>query len=180
MEERNFEYDKDAAEAFSDPFFFALCIHIENIQKEENPPEIKKEYIEGLETLLGQEDISSSPVILEELKKCAPLIHTSGVENEMCVMLGHVVQNVEKASRALVQGRVFRECIALYRKKPQTVKKIVFLLTVLNNTLKELPLEIKCAGCDPKQLEEIGLADKHLDATAQERLKVLRKAFEIE
>ncbi|OAG29076.1 hypothetical protein NEDG_01215 [Nematocida displodere] len=179
MEHPEDGYDRGLAEILIDPFLYAVRLHIENIELETNTVEIKREYVEGLESILVQKDISTAVSIVPELKNCIKLMHVPNIEEDVCVMLGHIAQNVRPVSEELVRERVFRECFVLYEKKPLAASKIIFLLTTLNNTLADFVPLLREAGEDPSVLSRLVLGEVSLNTKSKERLSVLCKAFGI-
>ncbi|KAI5179825.1 hypothetical protein NEOKW01_0288 [Nematocida sp. AWRm80] len=178
MTEKNFVYDKEVAKLFSDPYFHGVTMHIENIKKEDNSPETKREYIDGLESILVKQDISTAPSILPLLKECVDLMHTPEVQSDICVMLGHISQNVQPVALELVKAHVFKECMVLYKNTPATANKIIFLLTILNNTLPSLLNSIVAIGDTPEDLFNLSQAPE-LTPQSQDRLKVLLKSLQV-
>ncbi|KAI5190819.1 hypothetical protein NEMIN01_1221 [Nematocida minor] len=177
MEKEQANYDKETAEIFSDPYAYAVDMHIENIKKPENTVEIKKEYIQGLETILVRQDISTATSIFPKLEKCVELIDTPSVESDMCAMLGHIAQNVEPVAKELLRCKVFSKCIDLYKSKPETVNKILFLFTVINNTVADLSNELRRCNEDPSIIKDISPTDVHLNERSKERLIAISQSL---
>ncbi|KAH9385940.1 uncharacterized protein NEMAJ01_0836 [Nematocida major] len=170
MQKKQTDYDKSTAKMFLDPYKYVIEVHIENIQKPENTVEIKKEYITGLETILVRQDISTASSIFPLIAKCVGLLDVPGLEEDVCVMLGHISQNVEPVARELVRCQVLSRCMELYRKRPEAVNKMLFLLTVINNTVKDLRSALEASGQDPAALKCISATDEHMSEKSKERL----------
>ncbi|EIJ87375.1 hypothetical protein NEPAR06_0918 [Nematocida parisii] len=177
MEEKNIEYDKEMAEIFVDPYKYAVTVHISNIKSPNNTVEIKKEYIEGLETILVKQDISTAASIFKMLGDCTDLISVPGVEDDVCRMLGYIAQNVEPVAKELLRCGVVKKCMDLYKDKPEAVNGIVFLFTILNNTLSDFSAEIKASGEDPSIISQISKDGPHITSKSQERLAEIIKSL---
>lgn len=172
MEKKEEAYNKEDAEIFMDPYKYAVEVHIKNIKKKENTPEVKQEYIQGLETILVRQDISTAASIFPMIESCVDLIDTKDVEEDICVMLGHISQNVYAVAKELIRCKIFSKCISLYKRKPQTIKKILFLFTVIKNTVSDLPaiLETELSEEEAATLQSIEKEEAHLNEQAKKRL----------
>lgn len=171
-------YDKEVAKIFADPFLYGVQIHMENIEKETNTVEIKKEYILGLETILTKQDISTAPSILPEIGKCVDLINIKGVEADMCVMLGHISQNVIPVAEQLIKSKVYSKCLSMHKNVPMAINKIIFLFTILNNTLPSLRDALIDANEDIQQIFSISEDDPHLEQKSKPRLAAIKNSFQ--
>lgn len=172
-------YSKETAEIFADPFGYVVDVHIENIKKDENTVDVKKEYILGLETILVRQDVSTAPSIFVKIKDCVSLLEVPEVEEEVCAFLGHISQNVQPVAKEIVKCQILSKCMGVYEKKPETINKIVFLLIVLNNTLKDFAGELLSANEDPAILKTISTADSDINEKTKERLSALLAALKI-
>lgn len=180
MNKKNFTYDPEVAKIMADPYLHAVQMHIENIEKEENTTEVKKEYILGLETLLVNQDLSTTPSIIGQIGKMPRLVHVPGVEADICVMLGHISQNVQEVAQKLIDEKIFSECMSLFERRPSALNKILFLFTVLNNTLPSMRASLLRAKEDPLLLEKISETNCLADEKTQGRLTELKKALKEE
>ncbi|KAI5171205.1 hypothetical protein NEFER03_0607 [Nematocida sp. LUAm3] len=177
MEKKNFTYDPEIAQIMADPYLHAVQMHIENVEKEENTTEVKKEYILGLETLLVNQDLSTASSIIQEIGNMPRLVHIPGVEPDVCVMLGHISQNVQEVAQKLIDGRIFSECIKLFKTRPTALSKILFLFTVLNNTLPSMRESLLSANEDPADIEKIEDSNCVSDEKSKSRLSALKASL---
>lgn len=176
-EQKDIVYNKEIAEVFADPTLYGVKIHIENIKKETNSVEIKKEYISGLEIILTPQDISTAPSILSEIGRCIELMHIEGIGTEICVMLGHISQNVIPVAEQLIKSKVYSECFVLYKAVPQAINKIIFLLTILNNTLPSMKDSLSNANEDISLALSISEEDPFLENKSKPRLSAIKQSL---
>lgn len=169
------EYDQEAAKAFANPSLYAIAHYLETIEDAETPVATKKECLDELEMLLVNQDISTTPAVLPQLRRCLLLLRVPGVEAEVCTFLGYISQNVAPVAQELVTGGVFSECAELYRCQPECLNKILFLLNILVNTLPNLAGLLPAGGSESAILE-IALDAPELDDRARERLAAIKKA----
>ncbi|KAI5186629.1 hypothetical protein NEHOM01_1597 [Nematocida homosporus] len=165
--------EKEIGMILADPYAHAVSLHIENIEKPSNSIETKNEYIDGLEAMLIHSSVSTAPSILAKMKDLVKLIHVPGVEANMCVLLGHMTQNVIVISQELVKCHIFSECLALSRTRPTALPKIAFLLTILDNTLPNFKELLIKANEDPLKIRDFLSAETVIDSKTEARLTAL-------
>jgi hypothetical protein len=132
----SFKYDREVAEMIANPYPHLLRECIEKVKGAEASTEEKKGALDDIEHLMAR-GIVSDRGTLDLFGELISLLDVSEVSREVCVMLGHVVQNVPVAIDELVKCGVIRHLQKVFERDRETGDKVVFLLAVVANGTDE-------------------------------------------